>query len=114
MQKRSTGGGEPDALDFFHASAAHALMHGVVLAIDGQQRFVLSAGFGGNEFTRGDKTFFVGQADGFACLDRFVGSFESGYAHDRANNEINLWMRSHCDVAFRAVFYTNGIESSAL
>ena len=38
LQERAAGSREPDALDFLHAAAAHALVDGVVFAVDGQQR----------------------------------------------------------------------------
>ena len=41
VQEGAAGRGQPDALDFFHASAAQALVDGVVFAVDGQQRLAL-------------------------------------------------------------------------
>ena len=47
---------------FFHPAAAQALVDGVVLAVDGQQRLALAARFGGDQFSGGDQAFLVGQA----------------------------------------------------
>ena len=75
MQKRSAGSSEPNALNFFDSPAPHALMDSIVLAIDGQQRLVLPASFGGNQFACGHQTLFVGQAYAFTCFDRFIRGF---------------------------------------
>src|SRR5512142_3058441 len=44
VEKRPTRRGEPDALDFAQLPPAHALVHSVVLAVDGQQWLALSLG----------------------------------------------------------------------
>ena len=103
VEKRTAGGGQPDALDFVAAAAAHALVNGVVLAVDGQQRLALAAGFGGDEIAGGDQAFLVGQADGLAGLDRFVGGFQSGDADDGADHEVGVGMGRDLHRAGRAV-----------
>ncbi len=75
MQKWATGGGQPDPLNFFHASATQALMDGVVFTVDGQQRLALAAGFGGDQFSGGNQALFVRKADGLAGAYGFVGGF---------------------------------------
>ncbi len=74
-------------------------MDGVVFAINGEKRLALAAGFGGDEFSGGDQAFFVGQADGFAGPDGFVGGFESGDADDGADYEIGVGMSGDADGA---------------
>ncbi len=103
VQERSAGSGEPDALDFLHASAAQALMNGIVFAVDGQKRLALAAGLGGDQFSRGDKTFFVRQANGFSGAHGFVGGFESGHAYDGADYEIRFGMGGHAHASGGAV-----------
>src|SRR5579859_5215565 len=77
IEKRAAAGREPDALDFADPSATHALVHGVVLAIDGKQRLALAARLGGDQFTRGDQAFLVRETYGFAGAHGFVCRFES-------------------------------------
>ena len=68
VQKRPARSGQPHALDLVHPAAAQALMHRVVLAVDGQQRLALATGLGGDQFACGHQAFLVGQPDGFARL----------------------------------------------
>src|SRR5215469_6006910 len=53
VEKRAARGREPNTANFFPAASAKALMDSVVLAVDWQKRLPLSAGFGGNKFSRG-------------------------------------------------------------
>ena len=62
----ATGGGEPDLLDLGGGSAAHALVDGVVLGVDGQQGDVVLLRGGDDELTGGDEALLVGEADGLA------------------------------------------------
>ncbi len=79
-------------MDLVAAPAAHALVDGVVLAVDGQQRLALAARFGGDQIARGDQALLVGQADGLAGFDGFVGGFQSGNADDGADHEVGVGM----------------------
>jgi hypothetical protein len=90
VQERTAGGGEPDGGDLVHASAAQALVDGIVLGIDREERLALLAGFGGDEFAGGNETFFVGEADGLAGFHSFVSGFKSGDANDGADDEIHF------------------------
>jgi hypothetical protein len=65
-------------------------MDGIMFAVDGQQRFALTAGFGGNQLTGGDQALFISQANGLARAHGFVSGFESGYAHNGADDEIGF------------------------
>ena len=38
-------------------------MYSIVLTVDGQERFVLAARFGGDQFSRRNQAFLVGQPD---------------------------------------------------
>src|SRR5579863_4323252 len=53
LAERAARGGEPDGLDFIVSADAQALVDGVVLAVDGQDRHVEAAGGGGEDFARG-------------------------------------------------------------
>src|SRR5262245_11273954 len=90
IAKGSTRSCKPYAFDFFHPAATHALMNGVVLAVDGKKRDVSLARFGGDEFSGGDQTFFVRKAERFARADCFVGRFESGDSDDCADDEVDV------------------------
>ena len=65
-------------------------MDGIVLAVDGQQRFALAASLGGDQFSGRNQAFLVGQADGLSGPDRFVSGFEAGDADDGADHEVGL------------------------
>lgn len=103
MKERASGGGEPDAGHFVDgpvcadAAAAETLVDGIVLAIDGQERLALAAGFGGDEFAGHNQTFLIGQADGFASFDGLESGFEAGDADDGADDEIDIGMGGDAD-----------------
>ena len=85
--------GPPEAVsqirsNLLHASAAQALMHGIVFAVDGQQWLALTASLGGDQLSRSHQAFFVRQPDRFASANSFVGGFESCHAYDGADHEI--------------------------
>ena len=63
----------------------------------------MAAGLGGDELSGGDQTFFVGEADGFAGADGFVGGFQAGDADDGADYEIDFGMGGDADGAGGAV-----------
>src|SRR5580704_15743808 len=90
IQKGAAGGGQPDAVYFLHAAAAQALVYGVVLAVDGQQRLALAARLGCNQLAGGDQTFFIGYAHYFSGFHRFVSCFQAGHAYDGADHEVGL------------------------
>src|SRR5262249_5535611 len=102
-EKRSATGREPYTLDFAETSAAHALVHSVVFAIDRQQWLVLLASFSRDQLSRRDQAFFVRQAYCFACPPGFVSCFESGNAHNRADYKVNFWMSGYTYRACLAV-----------
>ncbi len=101
--ERAAGGGEPDLLDFWEGAGAHALVDGVVLGVDGEQREVFGTGGGGEEFAGGDHGLLVGEADGFSCEDGGVGGFEPGNADDGRDDEIDLREGGHADGSGGAV-----------
>ena len=86
----ATGGGEPDLLDLGRGATAHALVNGVVLGVDGEEGDVVLFCCGDDEFAGGDETFLVGEADGFSGADCGVGGFETGYADDGGDDEVDL------------------------
>ena len=59
-----------------------------MFAVDRQERLALTAGFGGDQFSGGDQTLFVGESDRFSRAYGFVSGFESGHADDGADHEI--------------------------
>ena len=84
-----------DALDLFHPPAPHALMHGIVLAVDRQQRNSAFLRFGGDQLTGRNQTFFVSEPESLSRPHRFVCGLETRYANDRTYHEIDVTMR--CD-----------------
>src|SRR5882762_2938166 len=92
VQERPAAGSEPDFADLVDLSAAHALMHRVVLAVDWKKRFVVLASFGSDQLSSCDQAFFVRKSDALAGFDSFVGGFETGNSDDRADDEINFRM----------------------
>ncbi len=86
----ATGGGEPDLLDFLGGAAAHALMDGVVLGVDGEEGDVVFLCGGDDELAGGYEAFLVGEADGFAGADCGVGGFETGYSDDGGDDEVDF------------------------
>src|SRR5882724_9783612 len=99
VQEWATAGSEPDFADFVDLSAAHALMHRVVLAIDRKQRLVVLARFGSDQLSSCDQTFLIGKPDALTGFHRFVGSLESRNADDGADNKIYFRMSSDFDRA---------------
>jgi hypothetical protein len=98
----SAGGGEPDLADFAAFAGAHALVHGVVLGVDGEKSDVTAASRGGKDFSGGDHGFFVGEADSLAGFDGCVGGFESGDADDGGDDEVGFGEGGGGDRAFGA------------
>ena len=114
VKKWSAGGGQPDAFDLFHPSAAQALVDRIVLAVDGQKRFALAARFGGDQFSGRHQAFLVGQPDRLSRPYRFVGGFEPGHADDRADHEIHIRMSGHPHGSGRAMHHFNVLHSGSL
>ncbi len=86
----ASGGGEPDLTDLGWGSAAHALVDGVVLGVDGEQGYVVLVGGGDDEFACGYEALLVSEADSLAGFDGGVGGFESGYSDDRGDYEVDF------------------------
>ncbi len=99
----ATGGGEPDLFHLGGRAAAHGLVDGVVLAVDGQEGYVVGAGGGDDEVAGGDEAFLVGEADGLAGEDGGVGGFEAGDADDGGDDEVDVGVRGDGDGAGGAV-----------
>src|SRR6185437_4763355 len=103
VKERAARGRKPYAADFVHLASPQALVHGVVLAINGEKRLALAAGLRGDEFTSRNQALFVGEANGLTGFNRLVGSFEPGDTHNRANDEIGFRMCGYADRAGRSV-----------
>ena len=99
----AAGGGEPYLLDFGGFAAAHALVDGVVLGVDGEEGDVVLAGGVEDEFAGGDEAFLVGEADGLAGADGGVGGFEAGDADDGGDDEVDFGQGGDADGAGGAV-----------
>ena len=95
--------GEPDLLHFGCGAAAQALVDGVVLGVDGKEGYVVLPGGGEDELACGYEALFVGEADGLAGADCGVGGFESGYAYDCGDYEVDLGQCGDVDGACGAV-----------
>ena len=93
-------------------------MDRIVLAVDGQKRFALAARLGGDQLSRCDQTFLVGQPDRLARPYRFVGGFEPSHAHNRADHKIYIGMGRHPYSSGRAmhhfnIFYPGSLQAGA-
>jgi hypothetical protein len=82
---------------------------GVVLGVDGQQRDVVLAGGGEDEFAGGDQALLVGQADGLAGADGRVGGLQAGDADDGRDDEVRLGQRGARDRSL-AVPWTTSVS----
>jgi hypothetical protein len=70
------------------------LVDGVVFAVDGEQ---FPAGFGGgghDKFTGSDEDLFVGESDGAAEFNGFVGGFESNDTDGSGNDDVGAGVSS--------------------
>ena len=76
----------------FHFAAAHALVNGIVFAINRQQRLLLPPRFGSEQLSGGNQTLLVRQPDGFAGLDGFVSRFQAGDTDNRTDHKVSLRM----------------------
>src|SRR5580704_3596709 len=97
LQERSAGGGEPDPLNLIHAAPTEALVDGVMFAVDRKERFPGLARSRCDQFAGGNQTLLIGEADGLAGFDCFVGSLEAGHPDDSANHEIDVRMGGDLD-----------------
>src|SRR6185437_887974 len=103
VKERAARGRKPYAANFVHLAPPQALVHGVVLAINGEKRLALAAGLRGDEFPGGEDGFFIREANGLTGFNRLVGSFEPGDAYNRADHEIGFRMRGYANRTGRSV-----------
>src|ERR1700691_5223803 len=98
IQEWASGGGQPDALHLLHLATTKALMDGVMLAVDGQQRRTLFPSFGGDQLAAPNKAFLIGSPPGLSRLNRFIGPLKPSHANDSADYEVNVRMGCylHC------------------
>jgi hypothetical protein len=68
-------------------------MDGVVLAVHGEQFPARLPCGGHDQFARSNENFFVGEGDGAAEFDGFVGGFEAHYTYSGRDNDIGVGMR---------------------
>src|SRR5215472_13890124 len=99
----AAGCGEPDELDFVVPADAHALMHGVVLAVDWDDWNVAIAGGGSEDFAGSDHALLVGEADWLVGEDGRVRGFKAGDSDYGGDDEVGFGMRGAGDGAFGAV-----------
>ena len=62
---------------------AQALVYGIVLAVDGQNRHISLASRAGQDLARRHHALLVGQPHGLALEDGSVRRLEAGHAHNR-------------------------------
>ena len=111
-------GREPDLSDLGGGAAAHALMDGVVLGVDGEEGDVAVAGGGDDELAGGDEALLIGEADGLAGEHGGVGGFEAGDTDDGGDDEVDLGQGGDGDGAGGAVEdfdagEVNGVKAGA-
>src|SRR6202453_1224832 len=82
VQEWASGGGQPDALHLLHLATMKALMDGVMLAVDGQQRRTLFPSFGGDQLAGRNQAFLIGYTDGLSRLNPFQGRLKPTHAHE--------------------------------
>ena len=114
MQKGTTGSGQPDAPDFFHSSATQALVDGVMLAIDREERFALPTSFAGDEFSCGNQTFLICQAYALTRPHSFIRSFEARDPDNCAHYKIHFRMRGYLDISGRTVSHFDVTDANGL
>src|SRR5436305_15335732 len=102
VQEWTTRRGQPHGGDFLETSATHALMYGVMLAVDGKQRLALPASLAGNQLSSRHQTFFVSKPNRLPRPHSLVCSFQPSYANDRANHEVGIGMSCNFDRACRS------------
>ena len=71
-------------------AAAHALVDGVVLGVDGEEGYVVFFSSGEDKFAGGYEALLVGEADGLAGADCCVSGFEAGYSDDGGDDEVDF------------------------
>ena len=103
LAERPAGGRQPDGLDLRVRADAHALVDGVVLAVDGQDGHVALAGGGGEDFAGRHHALLVGQADRLAGKDGRVGGFKAGDADDGRDHKVGFGQGGAGDRACGAV-----------
>src|SRR5271165_4721701 len=69
LAEGTTGGREPDGFHFIVSAYAHALVDGVMFAIDGKDGDLALTGGGGQDFAGGYHAFLVGETDGLTGED---------------------------------------------
>src|SRR5438045_1385279 len=94
-KKWSSGCSEPYGFDFIKASASHALMYSIVLAINWEQRLALTARLSGDQLAGSDQAFFISESDYLAGAHCFISGFKSCNPDDGTDHEISLRMRSN-------------------
>src|SRR6516225_7336882 len=97
------GSRKPNAGDFVHTSTAHALVHRVVLAVDGEKRDIALPRFGGDQFSRCDEAFLVREAERLAGANSLVRGFEPGDSDDGTDDKIDFRVSRDSDGAGCAV-----------
>jgi hypothetical protein len=83
----------------------HALVDGVMFAIDGKDGDLAFARRGGQDFAGGYHAFLVGETDGLTGEDGGVGGFKTGYADDGGDYEVGFGEGGAGYCAFGAVDY---------
>ena len=94
--KRPAGRGQDEPADLGRPTAVQALMDGVVLAVDRQDRHAAGAARRIHHQAAGhDQHFLVGERDGLAGLDGGEHGLERRRARRGAEHDIHVGMRGH-------------------
>jgi len=78
-------------------------MYRIVLAINGKQWHTTPARFRSDQFSGGNQTFLVRQAESLARANRFISCFQPSNANDRAHHKIHFGMSRDPNRSSRAV-----------
>ena len=95
IAKRASGRRENEASDFLARTPVKALVNGVVLAVDRQNRHAALACSIGDKPTRRDQHLLVGQRDCLAALNGREYRFEARRTRRRTDHDVDGRVRSH-------------------
>lgn len=84
-------------------AGTQTLVNGVVFGIHGEQFPAGFCGGGHDQFAGSYENFFIGERNGAAKFDRFIGSFEADYADRGREDHVCAGVRGYRSHAFAAV-----------
>ena len=102
VAKRSARRGENQPPDLAPVTAVQALVDGVVLAVDRENRHAAAARGLRHQRARHDQHFLVGERDRLARFDRREHGLEASGPGRRADHDVDVGMRRHRHQTFGA------------